>query len=268
MEKQVSHLSTPTDDKYQGLHRGWKISHDLGSPIHALRKSLLLRLVPPGREGYRCLDIGCGTGEYIGPLIDMGYRVDGVDISPYAIAQAEKDLTAEKRPFFRGIVASLETFTPDQKFDLILCSEVLEHLEEPLALLQRMMRWIKEGGGFLITVPADPSLWSEEDVIAHHIRRYTEAQLKVLLADASLRPELFWCYGYPSLRLLLRMKKRFLGKRGITQIQVMGEKSPSQWIIRWLNRLVRGAAYLTDRHLLYHPKGIGFITLCRPQKLS
>jgi len=261
----VNRLSIPEDDVYRELHRGWETSHSLGSPIHALRRSLVLRLAPPAKENSRCLDIGCGTGEYIEPLIDMGYRVDAVDISHYAIDRAQKNLPKEKRSFFKGIVAPLERFTPDKKFDLILCSEVLEHLEDPLLVLKKVAQWVSDGGSLLITVPADPALWSEEDVFAHHVRRFTEAQFKALLAEAKLQPEVFWCYGYPTLRLLLLLKQRLLKKKAIGRIQEMGQKRSTQWILRWVNTIVRGYAFLTDRYFLYHPKGIGFIALCRPQ---
>jgi 2-polyprenyl-3-methyl-5-hydroxy-6-metoxy-1,4-benzoquinol methylase len=251
-------------DAYRDIHRSWEICHGLGSPIHAFRKSLVLRLVPPASSGAQCLDLGCGTGEYVGPLIDRGYRVDGVDISDYAIAQAQKNLSQEKREFFRGFVTPLEAFRPDSKFDLILCSEVLEHLEEPLPILKEMAHWVKHDGGLIISVPADPSLWSEEDSSVHHVRRYTEAQLKEQLAEAELAPETFWCYGYPSLRLLIQLKKQFLGKKGTDRVRVMGRKKSNQWILQWAGAMVRGCVYLTDRHFLRHPKGVGFVTFCRP----
>ena len=69
--------------------------------------------------------------------------------------------------------------------DVVVCTDVLEHVEADREALTGIARKLKPGGRILITVPAHPWLWSAHDVVNHHKRRYTRRTLKAVIAAAT-----------------------------------------------------------------------------------
>ena len=107
----------------------------------------MLKMVPQG--GYlTILDLGCGTGEMSARLSQGHHQIIGLDISPVAMQKF-----AQRR--FPGIVATLEMGIPFQNgsFDLVWCSEVIEHLISPERLLAECFRVLKPGGRLLLSTP-------------------------------------------------------------------------------------------------------------------
>jgi len=93
------------------------------------------------------LDIGCATGALIASLRDKGWRVTGVEISPSGIyAKNERKLDVRSVPLE-------ENHFPDNSFDVILASHLIEHLNEPKIFLEETYRILKKGGSLFITTP-------------------------------------------------------------------------------------------------------------------
>jgi SAM-dependent methyltransferase len=67
--------------------------------------------------------------------------------------------------------------------------DVIEHLPDPVGLLRDCREALRPGGRVYVTVPAYQALWSEEDVIAGHFRRYTRSMINQQFTDAGLRTE-------------------------------------------------------------------------------
>ena len=106
------------------------------------------------------LDVGCGTGGNIAAFPETCRRI-GVDPSPDAIALAE-----DIRPgvsFVRGIVPDAVEKELGEA-DVVLLTDVLEHVEADGALLEGIAQGMKPGGHLIVTVPADAGLWSPHDV--------------------------------------------------------------------------------------------------------
>ncbi|MBA7502442.1 Ubiquinone biosynthesis O-methyltransferase, mitochondrial [subsurface metagenome] len=102
------------------------------------------------RKEIKILDIGCGTGELITiPLGHLGASVLGIDIHPPSIYYANR-----KNPFenVRFECISVDKLA-DQQFDFIICSEVLEHLEDPSEMLNQIRKKLKRNGTCIITIP-------------------------------------------------------------------------------------------------------------------
>ena len=76
---------------------------------------------------------------------------------------------------------------PDKTFDLIVLLDVLEHLEDDTASLQALSQKLKPSGWLLITVPAYPWLWTRQDELLHHKRRYLRRNLQQVVGGASYR---------------------------------------------------------------------------------
>ncbi|NQT86571.1 class I SAM-dependent methyltransferase [bacterium] len=159
-------------------HGGWGRA-PAGS--HAERVERTLALVPPDVEAV--LDVGCGDGAVSNHLVDRGVRVVGVDISRSALEH------------FRGSgsVASLEALPfRDRAFDLVLCSEVLEHLPEGLydTALRELQRVAARY--LLVTVPNEEYLPRQYVLCSacghvyhrdHHMRSFDRATVEALFAD-------------------------------------------------------------------------------------
>jgi len=93
------------------------------------------------------LDIGCATGALIASLRDNGWRVTGVEISPSAdYAKNERKLDVRNIPLE-------ENHFPDNSFDIILASHLIEHLNEPKTFLEETYRILKNNGIIFITTP-------------------------------------------------------------------------------------------------------------------
>ena len=131
-------------------------------------KYLLQAELKPGR---RALDFGCGCGAILKSL-SREVEVEGVDISRTAID------FCRQRGLKNVMVIKLDQWRPKPDYyDLIIISDVLEHVENDLALLRKLYSALRQGGILLATVPAFNFLWSNHDLILHHKRRYTRPAL-------------------------------------------------------------------------------------------
>jgi SAM-dependent methyltransferase len=72
----------------------------------------------------------------------------------------------------------------DQSFDLLIASDVLEHIADETTALENWLRILRPGGRLLVCVPAFMFLWSDHDVVNHHRRRYTRKTLRAALNTA------------------------------------------------------------------------------------
>jgi glycosyltransferase involved in cell wall biosynthesis/2-polyprenyl-3-methyl-5-hydroxy-6-metoxy-1,4-benzoquinol methylase len=102
-------------------------------------KRIALDLVPDGR-GRTALDIGCREGFQSDWLKERGYQVISIDVEPTYPGAIVADANG-KLPFDTG------------RFDLIWCSEVIEHLESPDDFTAEVDRLLKPGGKLLLTTP-------------------------------------------------------------------------------------------------------------------
>lgn len=94
------------------------------------------------------LDVGCGEGFVTARL--PGGRVVGVDPDARALEAAARRVPAGE--FHRAAVTALPF--DDGAFDLVVCTQVLEHLEDPAAALRELRRVAR--GAVLVTVPHEP----------------------------------------------------------------------------------------------------------------
>lgn len=111
--------------------------------IEALKSRL-----PAGSE---VLDVGCGNGVISRSLGDQGFTVRGIDVSEKAIARAKE---LNKLPNVRFEVVSAEKLVADgHRYYAVICSEVLEHLNDPGKLLRVLEQSLHPDGILIVTVP-------------------------------------------------------------------------------------------------------------------
>lgn len=102
------------------------------------------------------LDVGCNDGVYAIPYCRYGGVAHGIDISGALVEKARShNVGAGTRATFS--VADIEEFVPEPNFDLVLMSEVLEHVRNPSVAVRNAVAGIRPGGHLLLTTPL-PSL--------------------------------------------------------------------------------------------------------------
>ena len=106
-------------------------------------KAMYLRV----RFGARLLEIGCGSGRQLEFLRQLGWRVEGLDLDPVAVKVASaRGLTVH--------TGSLkEQNFPDQYFDAVVSSHVIEHVHDPIGLLRECGRVLRPGGKLVVITP-------------------------------------------------------------------------------------------------------------------
>ncbi|MBF9223731.1 class I SAM-dependent methyltransferase [Hymenobacter ruricola] len=128
------------------------------------------------------LEIGCSGGPLMQRLRAAGYTdVTGIDVSEPAIELARARGVANA-----AVMDGAALEFADRHFDLVVASDVLEHIEDETGTLREWARVLKPGGRLLVFVPAHAHLWSEHDVMNHHFRRYSRQGLVDALQRASL----------------------------------------------------------------------------------
>jgi 2-polyprenyl-3-methyl-5-hydroxy-6-metoxy-1,4-benzoquinol methylase len=122
-------------------------------------------------RGRRVLDYGCGDGAFAAALALAGAAVVGYDISTTAIAQAAR--FAALTP---GLVVSTSPPEP-RAFDLVFCTEVLEHIEDDRAFAAQVAQCARPGGRVVGTTPVGRAFWDPD-----HKHIYDMAQLTAVLS--------------------------------------------------------------------------------------
>lgn len=128
----------------------------------------------------KVLDIGSGAGNMAHHLGQYG-QVFGVDYNPLPLPVAQ----ARGMPVSQGSGSELPF--PDDTFDLAALLDTVEHIPDELGVLQECRRVLKPGGKLVVTVPAFMWLWSYNDEINAHQRRYTVSELQQKLELCGLR---------------------------------------------------------------------------------
>jgi SAM-dependent methyltransferase len=138
------------------------------------------------------LDIGTGAGTNLRLLRDLGFdQALGLDYSPEALRCCrEKGFTRVCNADIRAL-----PFAPGT-FDIVLATDVIEHIPDDAPALDEIARVLKPGGVALITVPAFNSLWGLQDRIGHHYRRYRQSPLRRAVEKARLRPVRIFYFNY------------------------------------------------------------------------
>lgn len=120
--------------------------------LRFVRESIQQRF--PGRSPSQLsvLDIGCGNGSELAlPLARAGFQLTGIDTDRASIDRARE--LARELPNAKFHCSTLEDFSGGKIFDVVILSEVLEHLEQPQALLNAAVQRLKRDGLLLVTVP-------------------------------------------------------------------------------------------------------------------
>lgn len=120
-------------------------------PLHLFHRRRLDRILSliPGRV--RVLDAGCDAGVLAGLLLDRGCQVVGVDVRSSSI-----ELARQRCPTAQFHVRDIRSLRLDEHFDVVVCTDVLEHLVEPerKRAITRLLAHLEPGGLMVVSFPS------------------------------------------------------------------------------------------------------------------
>ena len=114
--------------------------------MRAAWRDLLSSVLPPAPA--RVADLGCGTGSLSLLLAELGYDVQGVDLSPAMVERAIAKRGDAVTPTFR--VGDAAHPPLEGAFDVVLCRHVLWALPDPVAVLTRWAGLLTDGGRLVL----------------------------------------------------------------------------------------------------------------------
>ncbi|MEM8561678.1 MAG: class I SAM-dependent methyltransferase [Pseudomonadota bacterium] len=165
----------------------------------------------PVRASDTVIDVGCGDGGVIGFCASQGAEVIFIDRDKVRLERTEARVAESAARSYRGILSDCDPIpVADATGDLVICTEVLEHVPDPAMFLAELVRITKPGSKLLLTVPDSRS---EELVAAtapveyfqepNHIRVFSVDDFKSLVLNADLEIEshqflgCFWSIFWP-----------------------------------------------------------------------
>ncbi|KAA5825023.1 methyltransferase domain-containing protein [Saccharopolyspora hirsuta] len=155
------------------------------------------------QAGQRVLDLGCGAGRHAFELYRRGADVIAFDQDVAELENVAAMFAAMKAENQVPDGANAQTVSgdaldlpfPDGHFDVVIASEIMEHIPEDEKAMREMVRVVKPGGRVVVTVPRawpEKICWALSDeyhqVEGGHVRIYSADELIGKLRDAGLRP--------------------------------------------------------------------------------
>ncbi len=169
--------------------------------LYKLKRARLYEELSRDFVGTAVLELGCADGEMTQYLVHDFERVVVVDGARQFLDQVAVRLGENAHVTYE--CALFEEFTPSEKYHSILMVHILEHLEDPVALLRRCREWLSPGGRVFVAVPNALSIHrrvgvhlgmlprvdalNEQDVILGHRRVYKPDELHVHMQRAGYR---------------------------------------------------------------------------------
>lgn len=214
-------------------------------------RDVVARFVPENGE---ITDYGGGSGALASRLRDDGYRV--------AVAELNREMLETCRA--RGVpTIDLNIGGPaPSSADCLLACDVLEHVPDDVGLLEELKRVLRPDGLFIATVPAYEFLWSGEDHVSRHFRRYTRPALAASLGAAGY--DVIWSSHFNTL-LFPPIAAVILAKRLFRPRDMY--RSNVRPLPGWIDAVLV-AVFSSERELLRKvrlPVGLSIVCVARPR---
>lgn len=206
--RQVVTLPFPSQDQLEEHYRrgfqgtNYRVAREESDVYRSAMGALadvVCRHLPPG-EAPRLLDIGCFTGEFLLEMRARGAHVTGVELQREAAAIAEERLPGS---IIRSDVLDPACPLPAGGFDVVTLLGVVEHVLDPVRLLNRMGDLLRPGGKLVIQTPDAGSclaaslgpLWPPYTPV-EHIHFFSRRSIGIFLRER----------GYGEIRVMLHVK--------------------------------------------------------------
>ena len=143
--------------------------------------------------GPRVLEVGCGNGNFSRRIALQAKALLAVDIEPAFIEQTRQrtadlaNVTVEE--------ADVTTMKWPSKFDTAVMLDVLEHIEDDVAMLRSLARALEPDGRLVVKVPAIASIYNNLDRAVGHYRRYSRKHLNEVVAASGFEVQQMWGFN-------------------------------------------------------------------------
>jgi 2-polyprenyl-3-methyl-5-hydroxy-6-metoxy-1,4-benzoquinol methylase len=143
------------------------------------------------------LDVGCGNGELLALLAEErpGLSLAGADLSPDQVTR-----NGARWPSIEFFALDVQQEALPRTFDLVVCSEVIEHLDHQGTAVKNLAKMVAPGGRLLLTCPTG-RVYPTERHFGHVLHPSTE-QLASWAREAGLETVSLWNWGWPAYRVL------------------------------------------------------------------
>ncbi len=145
------------------------------------------------------LDVGCGSGDLLSFLsrdfADRRLELVGCDLS-----EPQLKINQEKFPSMKFIPLDLQKAHLDKRFDMVICSEVIEHLADQKASLINLTAMVKPGGHLFITCPSGKIHATE--VHFGHLKHLSPQDLSEMVRPLGFEPVETLNWGWPFYKVL------------------------------------------------------------------
>ncbi|MFA6222145.1 MAG: class I SAM-dependent methyltransferase [Desulfomonilaceae bacterium] len=199
--------------------RHWKDFHGalLLNPATAWRNNMIINLlaIKPSEEAdSRIIDLGCGLGQLASQIIKAhpNSQILGIDGSEEGLLHARQNNIGSVKFVAADLAGDLKGLESLQGWAThAVCSEVLEHLTDPLGFLKNSRFFLRNHSKLIVTVPGGPR--TNFDVHIGHIRHYRVDSLHLLLEEAGYKVHMVFSTGFPFFNLykfvILVLGRRF-----------------------------------------------------------
>lgn len=195
---------------------GWDTIQQTGANNYILPN--MLKLLPKEKK-LTILDAGCGNGYNVGKLVSFGFVVTGIDISEDGILLARK-VYPEGKFEIRSVYDDLSYL--ETNFDIVISSDVIEHLYFPNKFMQNMNSVLKPGGFLILSTPYHG--WLKNTLISitgqwdkHHTANWEGGHIKFFSEDSLT--ELLSVNGFGNIKFMNAGRVPYLWKSMICKAQ-------------------------------------------------
>jgi 2-polyprenyl-3-methyl-5-hydroxy-6-metoxy-1,4-benzoquinol methylase len=189
----------PTVAELQEYYRRYSYDHPESWSVDSATQASLKELawfLRRYRTSGRLLDVGCGAGAVLRTMSADGWHAEGQDVSEAAADRLEKEGFRIHREALEQLAAE------NASFDVVVMSEVIEHLRAPDVTLRAVKRLLRPGGALYLTTPNFGSLsrwvlrdqWRAID-LPGHLSYFDHRSLRAYLTRAGLRALRVWSEG-------------------------------------------------------------------------
>ena len=190
------------------------------------------------------LEIGCGTG-FVSKAIHEAFPTASLTGSELFVEGLH--VASQRLPDAQFIQVDARRLPFVSCFDAIGAFDVIEHIEDDRAVLRQAFEALVPGGTLLLTVPQHRWLWSAQDDIAHHVRRYTRRELATKVREAGF--EVAFCSSFVTLLLPLILLSRKLTTDAGARGDPTREFRMPGWLNSTLYALMRAEVWMIGRGL-------------------